>query len=222
MTPPPIQANEAFFIEPSYLIRRKVFKLLGGAFHVYDSAGNVVAFSKMSAFKLKEKIRVYNDESVSVELFRIEARNIIDFSAAYDVIDSRTEKKIGTLKRKGFSSIVRDAWIIMDENDREIGSILEDSASLALLRRLVAITQWFLPQVYHATCQLPAPAPSGPGLNYASPPPMREICRFKQNINPFVQKIGVDFDPAIDQLLDRRLMIAAGLLLLAIEGRQAG
>ncbi len=195
---------QGLFTQPSYLIRRKVFKLLGAAFHIYDPAGNVVAYSQLKAFKLKEDIRLYTDETMSTELLRIAARNIIDFSAAYDIIDSRSGTRLGALKRKGFSSLIRDQWIIMDNLDRELGSIKEDSTGLALLRRFVEITTWFLPQAYHAECV------------------GRPIAQFKQNVNPFVHKIAIAFDPTIDELLDRRVMIAAGLLLLAIEGRQDG
>jgi uncharacterized protein YxjI len=204
MTAPMALSPVGLFTQPSYLIRRKVFKLLGGAFHVYDPAGQLVGFSKMKAFKLKEDIRLYSDESLQRELFRIQARNIIDFSAAYDVFDAQTNQKLGAFKRKGFSSMFRDSWIIMDDQDREIGSIKEDSTALALLRRFVEIVTWFLPQSYQAECV------------------GQSVCQFKQNMNPFVQKIAVSFHPAIDQLLDRRMMIAAGLLLLAIEGRQQG
>ena len=51
----------------NYLIRRKVFKLLGGAFHIYDPEGRLAFYSKMKAFKLKEDIRLYSDESMQEE-----------------------------------------------------------------------------------------------------------------------------------------------------------
>jgi uncharacterized protein YxjI len=202
MTAPTTVSPAGTFTQPSYLIRRKVFKLLGGAFHIYDPANQLVGFSKMKAFKLKEDIRLYTDESLSREIIRIQARSIIDFGAAYDVVDAQTNMKLGAFKRKGFASMIRDSWILMDEQDREIGSIKEDSTALALLRRFVDFVTWFLPQTYQAECV---------GQN---------VCLFKQNVNPFVQKITVNFEPAIDQILDRRMMIAAGLLLLAVEGRQ--
>lgn len=55
----------AFNIQPgeAYTIRRKVLKLFGAAFHIYNPAGAVVGFCKQKAFKLKEDIRVYTDET---------------------------------------------------------------------------------------------------------------------------------------------------------------
>jgi len=137
------------FTHPQYVIRKKVFKLFGAAFHVYDLAGNVVMYSKQKAFKLKEDIRLYTGEDMQTELLVIQARAIIDFSAAYDVMDPRTGEKVGALKRKGWKSMLRDEWVIMDTQDQEIGTILEDSTALALIRRFIDSAALFLPQKYH-------------------------------------------------------------------------
>jgi len=42
------------FLQNYYLFRRKVFKIFGGAFHVYDSNQRLLFYSKQKAFKLKE------------------------------------------------------------------------------------------------------------------------------------------------------------------------
>src|SRR6187431_1816826 len=89
-----------------YMIRRKVFTLFGAKFHIYDAEQRLIGFSKQKAFKLKEDIRVFSDETMAEELVLIQARQIIDFSASYDVVDSREGAKIGALRRKGFSSFV--------------------------------------------------------------------------------------------------------------------
>ena len=187
------------FAHDNYLVRRKVFKLFGAAFHIYDSKGSVVFYSNMKAFKLKEDIRLYTGEDMHTELLRIQARQIIDFSAAYDVIDSVTNEKVGVLKRKGMKSILKDEWIIMDADDVEIGSIKEDSTLLALVRRFLAN---LIPQQYSGELR------------------GEQVCVFKQNFNPFVMKINLDFTMDKKKLLDRRLGIAGAVLLCAIEGKQ--
>ena len=187
------------FSRKNYLIRRKVFKLFGGAFHIYDPEGRLVFYSTMKAFKLKEDIRLYSDESMQTELLTIKARQIIDFSAAYDVVDSVTGEKAGVLKRKGFKSIFRDEWIIMNEEDREKGIIKEESGFLAFVRRFITT---IIPQKYHGEID------------------GEKVCEFRQNFNPFVMKINLDFSQDEKGLLDRRLGIAAAVLLCAIEGKQ--
>ncbi len=143
------------FKHDRYLVRKKLLKLLGGAFHIYGPGGELVLYSRLKAFKLKEDI--------------------------------------------GLKSILKDEWLFLDTDDREIGSIKEDSMVLALLRRFVIS---LIPQKYHGEI-------GG-----------KQVCTFSQNFNPFVTKIAADFSPDTGSLLDRRLGLAAAVLLCAIEGKQ--
>lgn len=88
------------FHHDHYLVRRKILKLFGAAFHIYDPSGRVAFYSKMKAFKLKEDIRIYTGEDMQTEVLTIHARQIIDISAAYDVIDPATKLKVGALKKE--------------------------------------------------------------------------------------------------------------------------
>src|SRR5262245_28344670 len=101
---------------PTFTIRRKVFKVFGASFHIYGPTGEVIGFSNQKVFKLKEDIRIYSDDSMADEVLTIKARQIIDFSAAYDIVDSRESRKVGAARRKGFASIMRDSWEILDES----------------------------------------------------------------------------------------------------------
>jgi len=187
------------FAHDRYWARKKFFTLFSPKFYFYDEQGGLMAFVKQKAFKLREDISVYGDEEMSRELLHIRARRIIDWSSAYDVIDSLTQQKVGALKRKGWRSIVRDEWIVMDANDAEIGRIREDSTALALLRRFVTA---LIPQDYSFTVR------------------GRPIGSAKQNLNFFLPKMAVDFSQDPMRELDRRIGLAAVVLLMAIEGRQ--
>ena len=125
------------FESDRYLVRRQVMKLAGGAYRVFDEQGALMAYSEKKAFKLKEDIRIFADESKTTELLCIQARQIIDFSAAYDVTDSASGQKVGALRRRGGASILRDEWKVLDAADAEIGTLIEDSMALALVRRLL-------------------------------------------------------------------------------------
>jgi len=182
-----------------FTIRRKIFKLFGGAFHVYDPDKNVVGYSKQKAFKLKEDIRLYTGEDMQVEMLTIQARQIVDFSAAYDVVDATNGTKIGAFKRKGWKSILKDEWIVMDPNDQEIGLIKEDSAGMAFIRRFIF---GLLPQRYHVEFD------------------GRTVCEYKQTANPFVSKITADYSQDPQGTFDRRMGVAGAILLCAIEGKQ--
>ena len=86
-----------------YTLKRQVFALTG-KFRFYNPAGQMVLFSQQKMFKLREDIRVYADEAKTQEVLAIKARQIIDFSAAFDVVDSATGQKVGALRRKGLAS----------------------------------------------------------------------------------------------------------------------
>ncbi|MRN52988.1 hypothetical protein GJB61_08250 [Paenibacillus sp. LC-T2] len=191
------ELNNAFN-HTQYTIRKKVFSVLGAKLHIYDSSEELVLYSQMKAFKIKEDIALFTDESMNKELLRIKARSIIDFGATYDVVDSETGEHVGALRRKGLKSILIDEWIILDKNDQEIGKIKENNVALALLRRFIS----FIPQSYKVEMD------------------GNSIPIFKQNFNPFVTKIIADFSEDQKRRLDRRLGLAAGILLCVIEGKQ--
>ncbi|GAB4505242.1 MAG: hypothetical protein Fur0043_22370 [Anaerolineales bacterium] len=188
------------FEHTQYLLKRQVFALTG-KFRYYDPAGNLVLFSEQKMFKLREDIRVFSDESKSQEVLQIKARQIIDFSAAYDVIDSASGQKAGALRRKGFKSMLRDEWEVLDVNDQVIGLLFEDSMGLALLRRLLLGS--LLPQNYDLTI-------GG-----------QKMADLRQRFNPFRYELDVDFSMDPEHRLDRRVGLAVGILLAAIEGKQS-
>lgn len=181
----------------SYLIRRKVLTLFGAKFHVYDANDTLIGFSRQKAFKLKEDIRVYTDETESAELLHIQARQIIDFSACYDVIDVKTQTSLGTWRRGGFRSLLRDTWELLDINGDVIATLKEDSWALALLRRLICN---LIPQRYNLM--------------------VGEVkqATYVQRFNPFIFKLEVAMLPSCK--ISPKLICAGGILLSAIEGRQ--
>jgi len=182
-----------------YTVRRKVFQLFGATFYIYDPNGKVAFYSRQKAFRLREDIRLYTGQDMQTEVLAMKARNIIDFSATYDVLDSQLGTKVGSLRRRGLKSMLRDTWEFYNVQDRLIGTIEEDNLLAALVRRTIFN---LLPQSFTGRV-------GG-----------QVVCYFRQNFNPFVQKIRLDFSPDTQGLLDRRLGIAAAVLLCAIEGRQ--
>jgi uncharacterized protein YxjI len=184
---------------PTYLLKRQAIALTG-KFRVYDPAGRLVMFSEQKMFRLREDIRVYDSEDKSREVLSVKARQIMDFSAAYDVVDTELNQKVGVLRRKGLRSILRDEWEVLDANDRLIGQLFEDSIPLALLRRLV-LGSW-LPQNYDMTVG------------------DTRVADLRQNFNLFRYELNLDFSMDTINRIDRRVGIAAGVLLAAVEGKQ--
>jgi hypothetical protein len=182
-------------------VRKKFLQFFGGSFYVYDASGALVLFSRLKAFKLKEDIRVFTDDAMQTEALSIQARTVLDFSGSYDVYDSATGQRVGALRRKGLkSSFYKDEWVILDATEREVGLIQEESGVLALLRKYLFGA--LIPQSFNVQI-------GG-----------RPVARFNQPFNLFITKLNLDFSPDPQCQFDRRLGIAAGILLCAIEGKQ--
>jgi uncharacterized protein YxjI len=197
-------ALDGAFSHERYFFRRKVFRFFGGEFSICDPNGNTVLYSEQKSFKLKEDIRVYSDGSMSHELLTIKARQVLDFGATYDVVDPQSDVAVGALRRKGLKSIAKDEWLFLDPQGQEIGMIQEDRLLLAILRRLFSSRNlsFLFPQKYT--------------LRMGGQP----VAHLKQHFSPFVLKYTLDLSEDHEERLDRRLAIAAGIMLCAIERRQ--
>lgn len=182
-----------------YVIKKQFFAFTG-ILRIYNSQDQLVLYSQQKIFKLKEDIRVYADETKTRELLIIQARQILDFSAYYDVIDSQFTTKIGGLRRKGFRSLVQDEWEVFDAQEKLIGVLKEDSLNRALLRRFLLGN--LLPQDYDLV--------SGD----------HQVADYKQRFDLFRYILDIDFQMDSDKKLDHRLGLAAGILLAIIEGHQ--
>lgn len=181
-----------------YLFRRKVLKIFGGAFHVYGQDGQLLLYSKQKAFKLKEDFRIYADESMARELLTIKTPQILDFGATYYVTDATTHEPVGALARKLLKSMIKDEWKFLSPDNREIGRLTERSMAGALASRFFGL----IPQKYTVE--------TADGTL---------VARINQRFNPFVLKYGLQIERP-DSSIDRRLIVAAGVLLAGIEGRQ--
>ncbi|MBI2356759.1 hypothetical protein HYV12_01780 [Candidatus Dojkabacteria bacterium] len=179
-----------------YVVRKKVLSFLGAVFEVFDEKGNLVLYAKQKAFKLREEMKFYEDSDQKREVLSIKARNILDISATYDIRDSRIGELVGSLRRKGLKSILRDEWVILDSRGGEVGSMVEDSMGLAMVRRFLFN---LIPQNYDYIVN------------------GKRVADLKQQFNPFVYKMNVDI---LNGNVDKRIVLASAVILSLIEGRQ--
>lgn len=189
-----------------YTIRRKILTVLGAAFHVYDAEGKVIAYCRQKAFKLREDLRLFTDESQSTMLLTMKARQVIDFGVTFDVM-LPDGQSLGSIRRKGLKSILRDAWMVFPPGEtgkgaQPIGTIIEDSGFKAFARRFVPYVGVLMPQKMHLD------AADG-----------RRIATYRTHFNLMVYRLGVAIHEE-DEQFDDLLILAAGCLIAAIEGRQ--
>ncbi|HRP68392.1 MAG TPA: hypothetical protein PLY93_02560 [Turneriella sp.] len=187
------------FQQDKYFAKMKFWRLWGNVIRVFDASNTkLLLYVKQKAFKLKEEITIFADETQNTPVLKIKARSIIDFGATYDVADAVTGEKIGALRRKGLKSILKDSWLILDASDNEIGKVEEGSVIMAMLSRTIN----FIPQHYQITM--------GDKL----------VGKIDQTWNIFMPQMRIDFSMDTAKVLDRRLGIATVVLLQVIEGKQ--
>jgi uncharacterized protein YxjI len=187
-----------------YTIRRKVFKIFGSAFHVFDENNQIIGYCKQKAFKLKEDIRLFTGENLSDELLVLKARSIIDFGSTYD-ITLPDGSNLGSLRRKGLkSSFVRDEWMMFDADGNEVITIREMGSFGPFIKR------WIFDEIAFLFPQRFECIRSSDG---------RTVAKFRQHFNLFVYRLGVRIVEE-DEHLDDLTILGTACLLAAIEGRQ--
>jgi uncharacterized protein YxjI len=187
----------------TYTVKRQFWQIFGTTVRTYDAAGKLVCLAHAKAFKLREQIIFYDDETRNQVLFSIQARQIIDLGATYDITDAKGQR-LGSLRRKGLSStFVRDEWLLLDANEQHIGTITEDSQGLGILRRYLNFAALLIPQRFEVNL---GGQPAG---------------TIQQNKNTFTVKLQCSFSSSSQSQLGETLLLAIPNILAAIEARQS-
>lgn len=174
-----------------FTVQEKVLTL-GRQLRVLTGDGTMVGFARQKMFKLREDIRVYADESQQEEVLLLRATKVLEFNANFEVVDPTTQEHLGFIRRKGWSSFLRDKWAFTDVQGNAYAVLQEDSLALALVRRFVLS---FLPTKYHVR-------PAGDDT-------ARSV-----EIKERFQLYGDTYDVLIHQdLLDPRVAVAMAVLL---------
>ena len=103
------------------------FKILAVApqIRVTDADGAPVMFVHQKAFKLKEAVTVYRDETREAALYTIAADRVLDFNAAYRIRDG-LGREVGTLARRGRRSMWRARYDVLDPEGNSVFRVHED------------------------------------------------------------------------------------------------
>ena len=118
------------FDSRSYEIRQKL--AIGNKYRVYEDDTPILE-SAQKKLRLKEDFR-FTDPDSGEERFRVKADSMLDISAAYDIVDSRTDERVGSVKRKAISFFKHEYTLLGPEGD-VVATIREDSTLLAIARR---------------------------------------------------------------------------------------
>jgi uncharacterized protein YxjI len=163
-------------------------------------------FVEQARFKFKEDIRFFTDESKSVELLRIKARQRFDPRATYDITGA-DGTKIGEIKKVFGASLIRSTY----EISSSIATVQaqEKSLMVALFRRLVD----FVPYIGDFSNWLPIP------YHFDFIRDGQVIGTHKRRIGKFRDTYDIDLSGDPERSFDRRLVLAVAVGMDALQAR---
>ncbi len=108
---------------------------IGTRVRVTDAAGGQIAYVRKKKFKLKEDVRVYEDEDQRNLLFRIKADRVVDFGASY-AISGADGRPLGAVKQRGMRSLWKSTYEVSDPLGKGIAVIHEENPVVKVLDSL--------------------------------------------------------------------------------------
>ena len=173
-----------------------------------DEPGPPFSFVRQRRFTFKEDIRFYADESRSVELMRIRARQRFDPRARYDVTTA-DGTKIGEIQKVFGASLLRSTYRLYDASGAEVATAAEQSVPIALFRRAVG----FIPYVENVADWLPIP------YHFAFERDGTVLGTHRRHIGKLRDVYTIDMSGDPQRTVDRRLILAIAVGMDALQAR---
>ena len=181
-----------------YLIREKFFKFFGNKFRIVDEQDNLYGFCEQKRFRIKEDIRIYDDENKNNEWLIIKQRNLVDAWGGFDIVDPRENLLLGSIRRKFWKSVLRTKWELLDSDGNEIGMLIEDSLGYAIARRI--LLGILLPKKFTLWTSAD-----------------QQPITMRQKFNPLIKKLVVTIPSG--HAFDRRFIAGLAMVIAAVDGR---
>ena len=192
------QISAAMWKQDHFFARKTQFSW-SPRLYFFDEQGKTLAFVRNTLLSGTHNIRVFTDPTLSFELLSIKAVSHGD-DLRFDVTDPMNHQHVGVIKQLPRARFQRRYWTLTDAGGDEVGGIAEDSLLLAGMRRLFAE---LLPQSYTFMAS------------------DRELGKATHAGIMFSQEMEIDLAGDADKRLDRRLVTAAIVILMAASGDQS-
>ena len=101
-----------------------------------DASSMPIAYGRQKILKLKEELEIFKDKTKEKKVCSIKANKVLDFSAAY-IFTDLNEESFGSIKRKGFRSIWKATYLLMDSKDNYYATIHEENPYAKVLDELL-------------------------------------------------------------------------------------
>lgn len=178
-------------------------------FLAFDANGNTVAYVRQKMLKIFEEVQVYSDDSRSELNYTIRANKWLDFSATY-TFTNKTGMEIGRIVRKGWASLWKSHYEIMDERQQQDLLVREENpwakvfdSILGEIPGLGMLTGYMFHPSYIVT------RPDG-----------TQVVRLKKEPSFFGRKFTIDKLATFESGEEERILL--GLMMLILLERQRG
>jgi uncharacterized protein YxjI len=173
-----------------------------------DQPGPPFCFVRQRRFTFKEDIRFYADDSQSVEVMRIKARQRFDPRARYDVT-TPDGGKIGEIQKVFGASLLRSTYRLYDATGAETATAAEHSMPVALFRRAIG----FVPFVENVADWLPIP------YHFRFERNGVVLGSHRRHIGKLRDVYTIDMSGDPQRSVDRRLILAIAVGMDALQAR---
>jgi hypothetical protein len=174
------------------IVRRPFWQWFDRKLEVLAPDGSLVAYVEHPILRLREELTIYGDRARTAPMLFVKVRRLLTLNHCYDVFEPAGGARIGSLRRRGVRSLVRDTWDVLDGAEQPIGRLEEQGR--ALLRRLLPIL------------------PARHRLEIAGEP----VAHMRQVFRLFVKEFQLDLGAGASRV-DPRFALACCLLVLLAE-----
>ncbi|WP_040278172.1 LURP-one-related/scramblase family protein [Psychroserpens damuponensis] len=182
---------------------------LSNDFTATDASGKTVAYVRQKMFKLKEAISIYDSTNKTNLTHTIKADQWIDFSAAYSFKDAQG-KELGKIARKGWASIWKAHYELIDQRQKLQYHIREDNAWVKVMDNMLGN----IPILGGFTGYLFNPSYTVTDLNGQA------VCQLKKEPSFFGRKFKLSKLKPIDNDDDERIIL--GFMMMVLLERRRG
>jgi hypothetical protein len=182
------------FSHATYVLVRPLFSFTR-CYRVYGSSGDLVAFVEQPWFRLRTELVMYADEAQRQPILVLKNRRFAALNMEHDLFDAATGQRLGVIRTRGWRSLWRDTWDILDADERPAGEMLEDGPWF--WRRILR----FLPGRHH--------------IDLGG----REVARIAQRFHFFRREFALFLLPVEDPI-EPRFAIACALIAMMADLRR--
>jgi hypothetical protein len=115
------------FSHASYTLVRPLFSWRR-IYRVFAPDGSLSAFVEQPWFRWRTELTIYADEAQTEPILVIKNRRIAAVNMEHDLFDAQTGARLGVVRTRGWKSVFRDTWDILDADERPCGMMIEDGA----------------------------------------------------------------------------------------------